>query len=564
MNRLIRNVSLRTKIGFQIAICLIALIGVSAFSALNLRNEITEDRKIAVRQVVEAAYSITAHYGKLEESGALTREEAQSQAREALRALHYGKGDYIFVHHVSGICQLLDVKRGLEGKSRIEEVDADGIPLIRKMIESAQQGGGFVAYRFIKAGGGTTVYPKISYSLLYKPWDWVVSSGVYIDDIETAFYANLRSQAGVILVLMVAMVAVSLLISHDIVRPVRNLTGAMKRLAAGEIEVEIAEADRGDEIGGMIRATGVFQQQLRQLAELRHQQAATEAQRAAEQARQRNDMADMFENRVLSLVESVSSSSRAMRGTAETMADDAATAVTKSASGVAAAEQAAANVETVASAAEELSASIGEITRRVEESARIAAVASDETARANRMIQGLADAANRIGAVVQLINDIAAQTNLLALNATIEAARAGEAGKGFAVVANEVKSLANQTGRATEEIGQQIAAVQEETRNTVEAIKGIAGVIEQVREISTAISAAVEEQGAATREIARNVQQAANGTQGVQSLVVGFASTAQAAEQSWRQVSGAAGSLAGDSQHLRDEVGRFLSEIRTA
>ena len=564
MNRFLQNASLRTKIILQISLCIIALLAVTIIDAINLRSEITNDRKIAVRQIVEAAYSIATHYGKLAESGTLSNDEAKNQAREALRSLHYDGKNYVFITNVNGFCELLDVKRGLEGKSRTAETDADGVPFIRLMIESAQQGGGFVAYRFIKAGGDGTIYPKVSYSLLYQPWGWVISSGVYTDDIETAFQTTLIKESGVIGVLIMVMLGFSLLISRDILRPVQALTGVMKRLTEGNLEGTIAESERRDEIGGMIRATAVFQRKLRQLDLLHQEQAESEARTAAEHLRQRREMADSFENRVLALVDSVSTSSREMRNTAQTMAQEASRAAARTTSGVAAAEQASAHVGTVASAAEELSSSISEITRQVEDSARIAAVASEETTRTNTMIQGLAEAANRIGDVIKLINDIAAQTNLLALNATIEAARAGEAGKGFAVVANEVKNLATQTGRATEEICQQIGAVQEETRHTVEAIRGIAGVIDQVREISAGIAAAVEEQGAATREIARSVQQAANGTVGVHDLVSGFANTARAGEQGWLKVSDEASSLAGNSQHLRDEVGRFLSEIRSA
>ena len=129
----------------------------------------------------------------------------------------------------------------------------------------------------------------------------------------------------------------------------------------------------------------------------------------------------------------------------------------------------------------------------------------------NDRVSELSKAAARIGDVVELINTIAGQTNLLALNATIEAARAGEAGRGFAVVASEVKALAEQTAKATGEIGQQISGIQAATQESVNAIQEISGTIEKLSEISSTIAAAVEEQGAATQEISRNVQQAAHG-----------------------------------------------------
>jgi methyl-accepting chemotaxis protein len=173
-------------------------------------------------------------------------------------------------------------------------------------------------------------------------------------------------------------------------------------------------------------------------------------------------------------------------------------------------------------------------------------------------------AAGRIGEVVTLINDIAGQTNLLALNATIEAARAGEAGKGFAVVAQEVKNLANQTARATGEISAQIGAVQEETRDTVAAIEDIISVIGEISDISTTIASAVEEQGASTREIARNVQQAAQGTQQVNNNIGGVTEAAASTGAASNQVLDSASQLSAQAEAMREEVERFLANVRAA
>jgi methyl-accepting chemotaxis protein len=180
------------------------------------------------------------------------------------------------------------------------------------------------------------------------------------------------------------------------------------------------------------------------------------------------------------------------------------------------------------------------------------------------MVQTLATSAAKIGDVVNLINDIASQTNLLALNATIEAARAGDAGKGFAVVANEVKSLATQTGRATEEIRTQITSVQEETERAVEAIRHIGNVIEQIRTISSGIASAVEQQGAATRGIAENIQNAAQGTQEVQSNMGGMSEASSKTGESAEHVLSAARQLATQSEQLRSEISRFLSNLHNS
>jgi methyl-accepting chemotaxis protein len=211
-----------------------------------------------------------------------------------------------------------------------------------------------------------------------------------------------------------------------------------------------------------------------------------------------------------------------------------------------------------------LSSSVNEISRQVQESARMANAAVDQARTTNDRVSQLSKAAGRIGDVVELINTIAAQTNLLALNATIEAARAGEAGRGFAVVASEVKALAEQTSKATGEIGQQITGIQAATQDSVNAIKEISGTIEKLSEISSTIAAAVEEQGAATQEISRNVQQAAHGTQQVSSNITDVQRGASETGSASTQVLSAAQSLSGDSNRLKQEVGKFLDSVRAA
>jgi methyl-accepting chemotaxis protein len=98
----------------------------------------------------------------------------------------------------------------------------------------------------------------------------------------------------------------------------------------------------------------------------------------------------------------------------------------------------------------------------------------------------------------------------------------------------------------------------------VESITSITRMIGQVNETAAAIASAVEEQAAATQEIARNVQQAALGTQEVSANISGVSQAAQTTGTAAVHVLSSSGELSRNGDLLKQQVDRFLNEVRTA
>ena len=361
-----------------------------------------------------------------------------------------------------------------------------------------------------------------------------------------------------------ASVAFCWMLVSGIAKPVRASADNMRRLAAGDLLVDVEGADRKDEVGILAGAMQAFKEALVDKQRLEAQQVTQKNEADTQRKTLLQSVASDLETRVGSLAKSLTENSGVMQATADAMSVTATQTNSQASAVAAAAEEASSGVQTVAAAAEELAASIGEISRQVAQSARMTERAVADARRTDTVVRALADGAEKIGQVVELINRIASQTNLLALNATIEAARAGDAGKGFAVVASEVKSLALQTGKATEEIGAQISQIQSATNEAVTAIRGITSTIEEVSAIATTIASAVEEQGAATGEIARNVQQTAASTQMVTSNITGVSQAANDTGVAASQVLSSAGELSRQAEQLGNEVRELSKRVRSA
>jgi methyl-accepting chemotaxis protein len=377
--------------------------------------------------------------------------------------------------------------------------------------------------------------------------------------------ARMRLIGAVLALLFVtaALVVVVVAVIRQVIRPLVELTGVTLRLANGDLDAQIPDESRKDEIGAMARTLKIFKEAL--IAKKAADEAATrDAQSQIDRARRLDGITRDFDAVIAEIATTVSSAATGLEESATTLTSTAERSQQVTTTVAAASEEAAGNVSSVASATEELSSSVNEISRQVQDSARMASEAVGQARTTTDRVSELSRAASRIGDVVELINTIAGQTNLLALNATIEAARAGEAGRGFAVVASEVKALAEQTAKATGEIGQQISGIQSATQDSVTAIRDISGTIEKLSEISSAIAAAVEQQGAATQEISRNVQQAAQGTERVSSNIVDVQRSASETGSASSLVLSAAQSLSKDSSRLTLEVGRFLDSVRAA
>ena len=382
-------------------------------------------------------------------------------------------------------------------------------------------------------------------------------------DASESYALAFKLVIGAIGAVILAGIAIGFYLVRDVSTGIASIVKPMKSLGEGDLTAVVPHQGEKTEIGTMADTLQVFKDAL--IAKKAADEAAAADAEAKIARGQRVDAITRdFEKLIGELVGSLSSSSTELEAAANTLTSTAEITGRTSGEAAAASQDVSSNVQSVAVATEEITSSVGEIGRQVQESSRIANDAVRQAQKTDSSITELSQAAARIGDVVKLITAVAEQTNLLALNATIEAARAGDAGRGFAVVASEVKALAAQTAKATDEISAQIAGMQSATQESVSTIKEIGKTITLISEISSAIAAAVEEQGAATQEISRNVQQAASLSGEVANSIADVSRGAGETGAASGQVLSAAQMLSTDSNRLKIEVEKFLTNVRAA
>ncbi|AKZ63228.1 membrane protein [Herbaspirillum hiltneri N3] len=513
--------TLRAKLLLALVVMWIGLLVLAAWSALNTRQNMINEREAGLKRVVETAEGILKSYAAEVAAGKTTLADAQKQALERIAAMRYDNDNYIFVFDSKPVVLMHPTNKSVVGKNVGDRKDSDGKLYYVEMVKvgKAQQRG-YVNYMGRLPGADdTNRTQKVSYLIYYQPWDWLLVSGVFLNDVESDFYKNLLKLAGILIVIGVAVSAMMLAIIRNITRSLGGepayAVGVASRIASGDLTMAIKT-------------------------------------RAGDKTSLLYEMSVMRER-----LSSVIGGIRTGTDSIDTGAKEIAAGNMDLSSRT---EQQAASLEETASSMEELTSTVKQNADNARQAGQLANTASDIARRGGDVVgqvvdtmQGITESSRKIADIIGVIDGIAFQTNILALNAAVEAARAGEQGRGFAVVASEVRSLAQRSAQAAKEIKHliddsvtRVDSGSELVQRAGQTMGEVVDAVQRVTDIMGEISSATEEQSSGIGQINLAITQMDQATQQNAALV--------------EQAAAAAGSLEEQARRLKDAVAFFQAE----
>jgi len=461
------NFKVRTKI---IALSVILILSAVGLGVMGINHEITAsnaalsmleqnvraDYDKNIKNQVENVISLMEATYAAQESGTMTEEECKNIMKEQVTALRYNGDGYFWIDDTDCILIAHPTLPDQIGNDRTNTQDEEGNYIIQNIVKAAKSGEGFTDFYF-NLPNSEEIAPKRAYSALFAPYNWIVSTGNYTNDIDamiaeseagyrSALNASIRTYVIFIVILTLVTTLLTIVITKGITSAFAQIDKTLDTMAGGDFSPTMDEKflKRKDDFGKFGKALD----QMRASVGVLILNAKTEA-----------------EN-IVDVVSNINTQVTELNGNIEDVSSTT--------------EELAASMEETAASAEEMTATSQEIenaTRNIADKSKDGADKAIEISQRakqtrddvkesqmrarkirleiqEKLEKALADAkvVEQINVLSDAIMGITSQTNLLALNASIEAARAGEAGRGFAVVANEIGGLADQSASTVSQI----------------------------------------------------------------------------------------------------------------
>lgn len=468
------------------------------------KNSILDSYNKEIKYEVQSAVSAIKSYYEAYQNGQYSEEEAMNMAKEVVRGMRYGDDadsdgvpdGYFWIDNKDYTLVMHPILPDKEGSNRKELKDTNGVMIIQSIMKVADEGG-YNEFLFTKSDG-VTIAPKIAYSLAFNPWNWVITTGNYVDDMQVSI-DNIDAKVNTItnrvftssiilfIVELIILCFIVYLVCGKLCEYLVNLKMSLKAIEEGNLSITINPKvlKMKNEIGDIANSIENVRVTLIGIVSEMKDTSNKLLEHAEEFKDSFEDITTNVDgiNKAVEEIAKGSTNQAEMTTFANKEVGGIGTSIEGNIEGVSSLEVTVSDMNNLTSNAQKL---LSELVQIGDKNSNDINVVSVQTNMTN-------DSATRIQNAVGIIQGIAKQTNLLSLNASIEAARAGDFGKGFSVVADEIRKLAEESQNSAKEIDTVIKELVDNSNISVEKMNEVdIATKEQIRKLSDTQQSFVE------------------------------------------------------------------------
>ncbi len=217
-----------------------------------------EDREGKLKAVVGSVVSLMDYYENAVNNAEYINDQSQPVDIEAAKKLviknvsrmRYDQNEYFFILDGGGNVVMHPLRPELVGKNILNEKDNEGNYIFKEMVINSQRDNETIVKYIWKSKYSETVYePQTVFAQYFWPWDWVVCSGLYTQDIiDSVSRIKLMALVYSLIATMLSMFALFRLLFYSVISPLEKLQGGMQKIQNGNYDVQLLVRAE-DEVG---------------------------------------------------------------------------------------------------------------------------------------------------------------------------------------------------------------------------------------------------------------------------------------------------------------------------
>ena len=479
-----RDLPIKLKIILSSVISLAAFILTMIYVLSSIYESLMHIKRENIKHIIESNISIIEDLYKESVAGTISKEEAQKRAMKAIQSVRYGEDlkDYLWINDFEPKMVMHPIRQDLLGKNLSELKDKEGLPIFTAIVNTVTTTGeGYLSYIWNSKDDENVLVTKISYSKVFRPWGWIVSTGIYVDDVKEQIKSLVTSIVLLFVLSAVVSLGVVIFISRIISTQISAVSSSLSDIASGDgnLNVQLKSISK-DEIGELSHYFNKFVSKIRRVIQVINMMSQELADSSDEMAPIIQKFSDSSQNQASS-TEEISATVEEVSAGMDQIAHSASyqyEIITSLGD----------RMQTLSDVIHQMEKKITDTTSMASSIASKAKAGEESIRSMNESMSRINNSSNQMKNIINIISDISKQTNLLSLNASIEAARAGDAGRGFAVVADEIAKLAVLTSQSIKNIDGLIRSNNEEIAQGYNNIQGTVSMIKLIIDGITSIN----------------------------------------------------------------------------